>query len=566
MPYLYGDPFARIVGMSGTFIDVSNNAALENVYRLNVGGQYIAATNDTGLFRTWFRDDPYIYGVGFDVASSMDPRLAINYTSVPTYVAPDRVSDTARSMGNDGAINLKYNLTWIFPVDSGFFYLIRLHFCNLFANMTMVNQLVFDIYINNQTAYSGYDVVYVAGGNGIPLQSDYVVLVLSGCGQDKREDLWLALHPDTSQKPQYYDAFLNGIEIFKLNDSSGNLAGRTKEAYVMTPAYGPHAKGQKAVVGASVGAGVTLLLFASFLVCYSFISQCRRKRKASRSRDGKSDWLPQSLHDHACSSSYVKTITAGSHPPSFPSNLCRHFSISEIEVATNNFDESLLLGFGGFGKVYKGEIDNGIIQVTIKRCNPLSEQGVHEFQTEVEMLSELRHGHLVSLLGYCKENEEIILVYDYMAYGTLREHLHKTLRPPLSWIRRLEICIRAARGLHYLHTGAKYTIIHRDVKTTNIPLTDKWVAKTHVTTVVKGSFGYLDPEYCRWQRLAEKSDVYSFGVVLLEVLCGRPARDLTLPDEQANLAMWASHCHKKGSLDQIIDPYLEGKIAPECKK
>ncbi|OMP10174.1 hypothetical protein COLO4_04754 [Corchorus olitorius] len=588
MPDIYSNADGiKIVGQTTPFT-IDNTTALENVFRLNVGGNDISPSGDTGLFRSWYDDQPYLFGAAFGVTGAADPNVTLDYGTMPTYVAPKNVYSTARSMGPNAKINSNYNLTWMFSVDSGFAYLVRLHFCEFTENITKINQRVFDVLLNNQTADTGVDVIALAGEQAdVPVYKDYVVIVPGGGSQ---QDLWLALHPDTSSgtKAQYYDAILNGAEIFKLSDSKGNLAGTNpipgpKQETVdpsraLLPQKG-HSKNQKAIIAGGVCGGLVLALIIGFFVVAA--SRRRRHGKDTSTSDGPSGWLPLSLYGNSHSAGSAKTNTTGSYASSLPSNLCRHFSFAEIKSATKNFDESLVLGVGGFGKVYKGEIDGGTTKVAIKRGNPLSEQGVHEFQTEIEMLSKLRHRHLVSLIGYCEENCEMILVYDYMAYGTLREHLYKTQKPPLPWKQRLEICIGAARGLHYLHTGAKHTIIHRDVKTTNILLDEKWVAKvsdfglsktgptldhTHVSTVVKGSFGYLDPEYFRRQQLTDKSDVYSFGVVLFEILCARPALNPTLPKEQVSLAEWAAHCHKKGILDQIMDPYLKGKIAPECFK
>ncbi|KAL5991350.1 hypothetical protein ACLOJK_012257 [Asimina triloba] len=587
-PYIFSSGNLVLPGLADSpqVYQIDNSTALQTVVRLNVGGRDISPGKDSGLYRSWSDDSPYIYGAGLGVTSASDLNRSIQYTAaVPPYIAPEDVYSTARSMGPNAKININYNLTWIFPVDAGFTYLVRLHFCEIQSIMNKINKRVFNIYIDNQTAIVGADVFGWADGVGVPVYEDYVVIVPDG---NSAPDLWVALHPDVASQTEYFDAILNGLEIFKLNDTVGNLAGpnptppppQKVDPSLVRPSSGSKSSTIKTpvILGATLGA---VALVSLICVAVVFFRCRRRSRKDSGTSDGPSGWLPLSLYGNSHSAGSAKTGTTGSYQSSLPSNLCRHFSFAEITAATKDFDEALLLGVGGFGKVYKGEIDGGSMKVAIKRGNPLSEQGVHEFQTEIEMLSKLRHRHLVSLIGYCEENCEMILVYDYMAHGTLREHLYKTQKPPLTWKQRLEICIGAARGLHYLHTGAKHTIIHRDVKTTNILLDEKWVAKvsdfglsktgptldhTHVSTVVKGSFGYLDPEYFRRQQLTEKSDVYSFGVVLFEVLCARPALNPTLPKEQVSLAEWALHCQKKGILDQIMDPYLKGKIAAECFK
>ncbi|KAK1418515.1 hypothetical protein QVD17_27660 [Tagetes erecta] len=265
------------------------------------------------------------------------------------------------------------------------------------------------------------------------------------------------------------------------------------------------------------------------------------------------------------------------------SPLCRHFEFHEILSATENFAEALVIGRGGFGKVYKGNIviNNGsklVVVCAIKRLDSMSNQGASEFWAEVEMLSKLRHCHLVSLIGYCNYETEMILVYDYMPHGSLEDHLHK-FGTPLSWCQRLKVCIGAARGLDYLHTGTgiEFGIIHRDVKTSNILLDESWAAKvsdfglskitprnqpsTYVTTVVKGTFGYIDPNYFATGKLTRKSDVYVFGVVLLEVLCRKRAVDKSF---EWGIASWVRDSIKEGRLKDIVDSDMRSEVSPNC--
>ncbi|KAH6774604.1 hypothetical protein C2S51_013008 [Perilla frutescens var. frutescens] len=265
--------------------------------------------------------------------------------------------------------------------------------------------------------------------------------------------------------------------------------------------------------------------------------------------------------------------------------LFRQFSLAEIQLATKNFSEGLVVGKGGFGKVYKGLIDEGEHTVAVKRLKSCSNQGAPEFLTEIETLSELRHINLVSLIGYCRERREMILVYEYMPNGTLADHLYKNARrnrscASLTWKQRLNICMEAGRGLDYLHTG--YGLIHRDVKPSNILLDENFVAKvsdfglakpedrsmlqSHVSTKVKGTFGYLDPYYFHTQKLTRKSDTYAFGVVLLEVLCGRPAVESLFLEDERILTKWAVDKISKGKVDEIIALDLREEISPSSLK
>ncbi|XP_071928622.1 receptor-like protein kinase FERONIA isoform X1 [Coffea arabica] len=557
-----------------------NDTAFEALYRLNVGGQAVSPLDDSGMFRGWASDDNFIWGA--DPGNPLsNNQIAVKYTpQTPNYTAPAIVYATARAMGN---FSTRFNLSWMFSVDSGFDYLLRLHFCEINPDLiTQENQRVFRIFISNKTAEEEADIITWTGGPGIPVFRDYVVFVPHPPGgRPSKQGLFLALHPNLDVKPKYADAILNGLELFKLSNSDGSLAGTNPDPAAGPNSLMPNSKSPKKgrgvksrvlfpIVGGVVG-GAALVLVIGFLISRRLR---RRVKDFDQKSASKSSWVELSTTSR---SSKAKSASRSS---SLPLDLCRRFSLEEIIFATANFDAKFVIGTGGFGNVYKGYIDNSLTTVAIKRLNPSSSQGVREFRTEIEMLSNLRHLHLVSLIGYCDEKGEMILVYDYMANGTLRDHLYKTDNPPLPWKQRLQICIGAARGLHYLHTGAKHNIIHRDVKSTNILLDEKWVAKvsdfglsklgpsggihSHVSTQVKGSFGYVDPEYYKRQQLTDKSDVYSFGVVLLEVLCGRGAIIPNLPKEQVNLAEWGKRYYAKGIIHQTVDPHMKGEIAPEC--
>ncbi|KAL6606157.1 hypothetical protein ACP70R_041810 [Stipagrostis hirtigluma subsp. patula] len=243
------------------------------------------------------------------------------------------------------------------------------------------------------------------------------------------------------------------------------------------------------------------------------------------------------------------------------------FTFEEMAAATSDFNISAQVGQGGYGKVYKGKLSDGTV-VAIKRAYESSLQGSKEFCTEIEVLSRLHHRNLVSLVGYCDEEDEQMLVYEFMPNGTLHDHLSSNTERPLKFGRRLHIALGAAKGILYLHTEANPPIFHRDVKASNILLDSKFVAKVadfglsklapvldiegtlqaDISTVVKGTPGYLDPEYFLTLKVTERSDVYSLGVVFLELLTGmKPVQ------HGKNIVREVNSAYQSGDISGIID-------------
>ncbi|XP_072993382.1 probable serine/threonine-protein kinase PBL21 isoform X1 [Typha latifolia] len=252
------------------------------------------------------------------------------------------------------------------------------------------------------------------------------------------------------------------------------------------------------------------------------------------------------------------------------------FTLRQLAAATENFREANLIGEGGFGRVYKGHINSGQI-VAIKQLNRNGQQGSQEFLVECLMLIMLHHTNLVSLIGYCAEGQERLLVYEYMSQGSLEYHLFNLppKREPLDWNTRIKIALGAAKGLTYLHDVVNPPVIYRDLKSANILLDDEFNPKlsdfglaklgpvgddTHVSTRVMGTYGYCAPDYIMSGKLNVKSDVYSFGVVLLELITGRQAFDVSKEFGEQKLIVWSRpFLNDRRRFVQLADPLLQGR-------
>lgn len=284
-----------------------------------------------------------------------------------------------------------------------------------------------------------------------------------------------------------------------------------------------------------------------------------------------SDYSTTSSSKLSTSSSNYRYRTQGTNDKNETQQERIRFSIEEINKATSNFAIENRIGQGAFGAIYKGKLKDGsLIAVKQDKKNMNDTHLSVEFKSEIEILSQVEHSNLVRLLGYLETDRECLIVVEYVSNGNLREHLDGTRGSGLEFGDRLNIAIDVAHAIAYMHTYADHPIIHRDIKASNILLTEKLRAKvadfgfarlaaedpekTHVSTQIKGTAGYLDPEYLRTYQLTEKSDVYSFGVLLVEMISGRRPIERNRASRERMTTRWAIRRFREGGVATAMDP------------
>ncbi|XP_026410409.1 PTI1-like tyrosine-protein kinase At3g15890 [Papaver somniferum] len=270
-----------------------------------------------------------------------------------------------------------------------------------------------------------------------------------------------------------------------------------------------------------------------------------------------------------------KVDEGGGFSPNVGAHGWRIFTYKELNAATNGFSEDNKLGEGGFGSVYWGKTSDGL-QIAVKKLKAMNLKAEMEFAVEVEVLGRVRHKNLLGLRGYCAGIDQRLIVYDYMPNLSLLSHLHGQFASEvqLDWKKRMNVIIGSAEGLLYLHQEVTPHIIHRDIKASNVLLdsnfdplvADFGFAKlipdgvSHMTTRVKGTLGYLAPEYAMFGRVSESCDVYSFGILLLEILTGRMPIEKLPGGVKRTITEWAEPYIMKGRFKDLADPKLRGNF------
>ncbi|KAG8635527.1 hypothetical protein MANES_16G044200v8 [Manihot esculenta] len=402
-------------------------------------------------------------------------------------------------------------------------YTVSLHFAEIqFTNDSMYNSLgrrMFDIFIQNDRVEKDFDIEVKANGVAKPIIEKYNATVTNNILEIRF--FWAGKGTTRVPVSGVYGPLISAISVVHPNFEPRSGGGKTKIAPI--------------VVGV---VGSCLILLALTIIVWRRYFRVKNKTQKDFER--------------------LDSQTAS-------------FTLRQIRAATNNFDPANKIGEGGFGPVYKGLLSDGTI-IAVKQLSSKSSQGNREFLNEIGMISCLQHPNLVKLHGCCIEGNQLLLVYEYMENNSLARVLlgseHSQLK--LDWQTRQKICVGIARGLAFLHEESRLKIVHRDIKATNV-LLDKHLnpkisdfglakldteEKTHISTRIAGTIGYMAPEYALWGYLTHKADVYSFGIVALEIVSGKGNMNYGPENNFACLLDWACHLQQNGNLMELVDEKL----------
>lgn len=410
-------------------------------------------------------------------------------------------------------------------------YTLSLHFEEIeFTNdnsYTSLGVRIFDIYVQERLVWKDFSIESEAGGALKPLVKKVLNVSVTNNFIEIRF-YWAGKGTTRIPKMSVYGPLISAISL--VSDSGPCSNGRRKETTYV-------------IIGVGVG-GFCLLLFIIGILSWKgyILGKCWRKKVA------------------------FANMASGT------------FTLKQIRAATDDFDPAKKIGEGGFGPVYKGQMPDGML-IAVKQLSSKSRQGNREFLNEIGIISCLQHPNLVKLHGFCVDGDQLLLVYEYMENNSLARALFGPgdNQLELDWSTRFKICIGIAKGLAFLHEESTLKIVHRDIKATNVLLdadlnpkiSDFGLArldeedKSHVTTRVAGTIGYMAPEYALWGRLSDKADVYSFGVLALEIVTGKNNNEYMPSEKFVCLLDWAYRWQQSGNLMNIVDEKLKSNFKKE---
>ncbi|KAI4371787.1 hypothetical protein MLD38_010096 [Melastoma candidum] len=429
-----------------------------------------------------------------------------------------------------------YTTARIVPISLTYFhyclengnYTVKLHFAELEftddSTFSSLGRRMFDIYLQDERVLEDFNIEAAAGGAQRPTVNIYNVSVTNNMLDIRLQ--FAGKGTTRIPKRGVYGPIISAVSVFSADKVCSD--------------------GKKRATGYIIGGAGALFILLSALLAIFWWKCCFRRQISIKGTKG-------------------MDLQTGI------------FSLKQIKAATNDFDPVNKIGEGGFGPVYKGQLYDGTI-IAVKQLSSKSQQGNREFLNEIGMISCLQHPNLVKLHGCCVESNQLLLVYEYMENNSLARALFgpEDCQIQLDWTMRRKICIGIAKGLAFLHEESRLKVVHRDIKATNVLLdehlnpkiSDFGLArlneeeKTHITTRIAGTIGYMAPEYALWGYLTQKADVYSFGVVVLEIISGKSNNNYMPREDYVCLLDWACHLHESGNLDELIDE----KLKPELNK